>query len=232
VSSAIPEDAIQGKAGYMSPEAAGGGTIDGRADLFSVGIIFWELVSGRRLYKGEKGRPPPLEMAQRAEIPALDLSGLPGAEALQQILARALERDPERRYASAREMREDLERYVQNEALICSQLRFGRWLREHIPAELIEQRRAAEQAALAAPPEALENTDHSHITAAGSRDVGGGQASADREEEAVQVEAPRIAAPVSAAPSGAPSRSSSRSVVVFVVVILVAFAVGVLLRLR
>ena len=50
VAPVLPEDTIQGKAGYMSPEHARGETIDGRADVFAAGIILWELLAGRRLY--------------------------------------------------------------------------------------------------------------------------------------------------------------------------------------
>src|SRR5690606_33992401 len=71
---ALSDEAIQGKAGYMSPEAARGETPDARSDVFAVGIICWELLSGRRLYKSD-GRGPPLELARRAEIPPLPERG-------------------------------------------------------------------------------------------------------------------------------------------------------------
>jgi len=47
---------IAGKAAYMSPEHARGEELDGRADLFSAGILLWELCAGRRLYKGSEER--------------------------------------------------------------------------------------------------------------------------------------------------------------------------------
>src|SRR6476661_1894287 len=44
---------IKGKFSYLSPEAAKGGTVDARTDIFAVGIILWELLSGRRLFMGD-----------------------------------------------------------------------------------------------------------------------------------------------------------------------------------
>ena len=65
----LPEEAIHGKAGYMSPEAASGKPVDARSDVFSAGVITWELLAGKRLYRGTKGKPPTLDVARRAEIP-------------------------------------------------------------------------------------------------------------------------------------------------------------------
>src|SRR2546423_3001923 len=51
-SDAYSEDLIKGKAGYMSPEQALGKPLDARADVFAIGIVLWELLAGRKLYKG------------------------------------------------------------------------------------------------------------------------------------------------------------------------------------
>src|SRR5688572_27582958 len=63
----VPDEAIQGKAGYMSPEHARGEAIDARADVFAAGIILWELLAGRRLYKAQSGEKL-LDVARRAHI--------------------------------------------------------------------------------------------------------------------------------------------------------------------
>ncbi|HTM44106.1 MAG TPA: serine/threonine-protein kinase [Polyangiaceae bacterium] len=237
VSSAIPDDAIQGKAGYMSPEAANGNAVDRRSDIFSVGIVLWELLSGRRLYRGEKGKSPPLALAQKAEIPALDLSNVPGGADLERIVSRALAKEPEQRYSSAAQMRDELEGYLEAHDLIASPLRFGRWLREYGAPEVIEHRRAAEQAVLASPlplddlPEAggelaSENTDHSHITSASSTKT--------RAESEARAPAPEEAASAAISSTTAGQQPSRRgvSLMVFLIVVAVAFALGVLLRLR
>jgi serine/threonine-protein kinase len=148
-SGALPEAAIQGKAGYMSPEAAAGMPIDARADLFAAGVILWELIAGRRLYRSAAGRPPSLEQAREALIPALPARGYPDEPELHAIVMRALEKDPDRRYRSARDMHQALERWVASAGLGASPLRFGEWLLEHFGQQMLVRRRARERVALA-----------------------------------------------------------------------------------
>src|SRR5262249_52044041 len=77
----ITESAIQGKAGYMSPEHAKGEAVDARADLFAAGIILWEMLSGRRLYKAAENERL-IDVARRCVVPPLDPLGLPDEEVL------------------------------------------------------------------------------------------------------------------------------------------------------
>ena len=146
---ALPEEAIQGKAGYMSPEAARGGGVDARSDVFAAGIVFWELLSGQRLYRAMPGRPPPLEQARRAEIPALPARGYPAEPLLHGIVSRALASAPQDRYPSAEEMLADLETYIGESRLVASSLRFGDWLAENFGDEIVAIRRERERAARA-----------------------------------------------------------------------------------
>jgi serine/threonine-protein kinase len=135
---------IQGKAGYMSPEQARGEALDARADVFAAGIVLWELLAGRRLYKAKDGEPL-LELAKRAEIPDVPARGLPHEAELLAIARRALERDREARYASAAVMLADLDELAMKARLVASPLRFGAWLAEHFGAEVWGPRRAGER---------------------------------------------------------------------------------------
>lgn len=147
VASELPQEAIQGKAGYMSPEAARGESVDAKSDVFALGVIAWELLAGRRLYKGEKGRSPSLEQARDALVPELPRRGYPNEEELIAVVTKALAKDPAERHKSARDMLKQLETYVADSGLVASPMRFGEWLTAHFGAEILEQRRARERAA-------------------------------------------------------------------------------------
>ena len=102
---------VEGKAGYMSPEQARGESLDGRADTFAAGILLWELISGRKLYKAAPGESL-FDVARRAEVPPLRSRGLPHEETLFAIVAKATNFDREQRFATAAEMGEALGAYA------------------------------------------------------------------------------------------------------------------------
>jgi serine/threonine-protein kinase len=98
---------LLGTPSYMSPEQARGGPIDGRSDLFSVGCVLYEMMAGRKAFRGESitalifkiitEEPPPLRELD-PEIP----------ETMVKIIGKALAKAPETRYQSGRELAEEL----------------------------------------------------------------------------------------------------------------------------
>ncbi|MEJ7601964.1 MAG: serine/threonine-protein kinase [Kofleriaceae bacterium] len=104
---------LKGKVGYMSPEQARGAPIDRRSDIFSLGVVLWELLSLRRLFKSDNdlatiqsiinGAPPELD-AYRDDCP-------PAVEA---IIRRALEKDPATRFQTAEELATAIETYARS----------------------------------------------------------------------------------------------------------------------
>jgi Tol biopolymer transport system component len=88
--------ALLGTVGYMSPEQARGEPADVRSDVFAVGAILYEMLSGRRAFAGGS-KVETLHAILTEEPPPL--AGLPPA--LERIVARCLEKDPERRFQSA-----------------------------------------------------------------------------------------------------------------------------------
>lgn len=103
--------AIMGSASYMSPEQARGEPLDGRTDLFSLGLVIYEMLTGIQLFAGAT-RTDVLERIKLREDDGgarLKSGNIP--RDLQRILRRALHSDREERYASAGELLEDLIRF-------------------------------------------------------------------------------------------------------------------------
>jgi phosphate transport system substrate-binding protein len=99
---------IKGKLSYMAPEQARGEPIDRRADVFAVGVMLWELLSGRRLFKSNTDAAT-LQKLLYEPIPPLTAI-VPGIDPmLAAISDRALARDREQRYSDAATMRADIE---------------------------------------------------------------------------------------------------------------------------
>jgi serine/threonine protein kinase/tetratricopeptide (TPR) repeat protein len=94
---------IQGTIGYMAPEQARGQEVDARSDLFALGCILYELVSGRRAFRGDTPADILAQVLTRSPEPLSD-SGASIPTELSRIIGRSLETDPERRYPSAREL--------------------------------------------------------------------------------------------------------------------------------
>jgi serine/threonine-protein kinase len=144
-------EALRGKAGYMSPEHARGEHVDARADVFAAGILLWELIAGKRMYRQRDGSLPLLEQARRADVPPLPDKGMPDAPAIEAILVKALSKNREDRYASAGAMLRDVERYMSDIGLVVSPIRLGDWLVASLGSDIVLERRRRQRAA-----EALE----------------------------------------------------------------------------
>jgi len=97
-----------GTAGYMSPEQVRGEKLDARTDLFSFGLVLYEMATGKRAFAGATG--PALQEATLKQVPrpAQEINPLVPAR-LEQIIGRALEKEREARYQAASEIRADLQ---------------------------------------------------------------------------------------------------------------------------
>ena len=102
---------IKGKYYYMSPEQAWGDPIDFRSDIFSAGIVLYEMLTGQMLYL-EEDLHKLLDMARRADIapPSTLRRGIPPQ--LERIVMHALQKVPGERYQSAGDFATDLERFL------------------------------------------------------------------------------------------------------------------------
>jgi serine/threonine protein kinase len=104
---------LKGKHAYMSPEQVRGDHVDHRSDIFTIGIVLYELSTGHRLFVG-RNEVETLEAVLQAPIPRPSTRTADFPEKLDDIIMRALERDPDLRYQSAQEMQLDLERSIPN----------------------------------------------------------------------------------------------------------------------
>jgi serine/threonine protein kinase/tetratricopeptide (TPR) repeat protein len=97
-----------GTAGYMSPEQVRGEKLDARTDLFSFGLVLYEIATGQRAFSGETAEVVHNAILNNSPVPVRDLnSTLPSK--LVSTIDKALEKDRERRYQSAAEIRSDLD---------------------------------------------------------------------------------------------------------------------------
>lgn len=135
---------LKGKLAYMSPEHISRGKVDRRADVFSLGVVFWELLTGHRLFEyrseGEtltavcSGNVPPPSQVAHAISPALD-----------QIVLRALARDESDRFQSAKELAAALESFLAKAGDTVPQVDVMAWLEDLFPgaadqAESVQRR--------------------------------------------------------------------------------------------
>ncbi|HLU68446.1 MAG TPA: protein kinase [Kofleriaceae bacterium] len=138
--------ALKGKYAYMSPEQVLGNPVDRRADVFSLGVVLFELLTAQRLF----WRDSEYKMFQAIvedPIPSL-LDHRPGLPpAVGKVVDRALSRDPERRFASARDLGEALEEAVSGIGLWKSSA-IGDYVSTHF-ADLIEEKRRDVQQGIA-----------------------------------------------------------------------------------
>ena len=103
------ESVIAGTVSYMSPEQARGGTVDPRSDIFSFGVLLYQMLSGRPPFEG-LSRIDTLYAILRDETPKLAGVGLEERQVLQPIIDRCLEKEPDKRYSSMAELLEELKR--------------------------------------------------------------------------------------------------------------------------
>ncbi|AKJ00567.1 serine/threonine-protein kinase [Archangium gephyra] len=131
---------LKGKWGYMSPEQARGDQqLDGRSDLFSLGVTFHELLTMRRVFERDTelgvllalmDQPIPPPSTHRPDVPP----------ALDRIVMKALERRREDRYASAAEMRADLEEFLRGTASIPGVSQLAQYLQGVFGAANVERK--------------------------------------------------------------------------------------------
>src|SRR6185436_19378156 len=133
--------ALKGKVSYMSPEQARGAQLDRRSDIFSLGVVLWEMVTVQRLFRGENdlatlqliiNQPPKRPTAIRPDCP----------HELERIVLRALAQDPADRYATAEQLGAELDELAREHKLKQSSSALSATVAHLFGAELAAWREA------------------------------------------------------------------------------------------
>jgi len=119
-------DVLPGKLGYMSPEQASRKPLDHRSDIFSLGIVMYEITVGKRLFRGAAQEIVPKLTEAKIEPPTFVRRDFPSA--LESIVMRCLERHPEDRYQSAYDLADDIEAFLRDAQLHSGPVRIARYL--------------------------------------------------------------------------------------------------------
>jgi eukaryotic-like serine/threonine-protein kinase len=132
---------LKGKLAYMAPEQARGIEIDRRADIFAMGAVMWELLAGKRLFKGE-GEAETLNRVLFEPIPLLRDSDPSTPPSIEAICMRALQRERAYRFENAAEMADALERTARSLHCLASAREVATYVDSVIGQEISQQRDA------------------------------------------------------------------------------------------
>ena len=101
---------VMGTPSYMSPEQVKGRAVDGRSDIFSLGVMLYEMVTGEKPFPGQNITTVIYKIVNEDPVPPRQINPSihPGISA---VVMRALEKEPDQRYQNCREMLEDLRNY-------------------------------------------------------------------------------------------------------------------------
>jgi serine/threonine protein kinase len=132
---------LKGKVPYMSPEQARGEHVDWRSDLFATGVMLFELTTGKRLFKGQSEYETLRLICERDYPRPSDIRPDYPPE-LEAIVAKALAKDKEQRYQSARDMQADLEAFVRRQQIAVSSLALNQFMQMLFEEKLASQKEA------------------------------------------------------------------------------------------
>jgi eukaryotic-like serine/threonine-protein kinase len=137
-------ETLKGKVGYMAPEYVRGQTVDRRVDVFALGVVLWEALQGKRLFRGQSDAETLERLLSMTVPPASE--GMPELAVLDAAVAQALARDPAKRHATTEAMGRAIELAATPHGLVAGASEVGRFVRETESPRLEERRRALREA--------------------------------------------------------------------------------------
>ena len=142
---------LKGKFGYMSPEQVRGQELDRRSDVFSCGIVLYELLTGERLFVGESDFST-LEKVRNVEILPPSTYNRKIPDELERIVLKALARDPEDRYQNAIDLHDELQAFVYTAGEFYSRKDLAAWMKRTFGKEIEEETAKLESYRQLRPP--------------------------------------------------------------------------------
>jgi hypothetical protein len=165
-----PSHRSRSTTGYMAPEQLNGGEVDQRADLFSVGVVLWNALTGKKLFHDRIEHMTMSNVLER-KVPRPSTIGLSPPPAFDAVVLKALERDPVRRFQTAADMARALHDVARAASCLAGGAEVGEWITTTFGTELAARRRTIREIAarvalpLAAPPQEISELPRLGVTA-------------------------------------------------------------------
>jgi len=163
---------LKGKFGYMSPEQVRGLDTDHRSDVFAVGILLYEMITGKRLFIGESDFST-LEKVRNAEVPLPTTHNPNIPPALEQVMMKALARERDERYAWASDLADDLQQFLIEENNIYNGKKLAALLKSEFVDDIEKERARIEESMKVQPPSEMADQLASGVKATAQAPHGG-----------------------------------------------------------
>ncbi|ATB34593.1 serine/threonine-protein kinase [Melittangium boletus] len=148
---------LKGKFGYMSPEQVRGLPIDRRSDIFAVGVILYEMLTGERLFVGESDFST-LEKVRNADVPTPRQFNPNIPAGLERVLMKALSGDADTRYQWGSDLQEDLMRFLLAGDAIYSSKHLSAYMKDAFAEDILREAEKMERYASIERPELIETS--------------------------------------------------------------------------
>lgn len=143
--------ALKGKLQYMSPEQAWGKDIDHRSDIFSLGLVLYEMLTGKKLFAGDSELSI-LEQVRNPQIAPPSEVNPEVPKDVEKIVLRALQADREKRYQSARDLQLDIEKIIRKFAWSADSTALADFMRDLAAGKITAPaKKSPQEASIAAP---------------------------------------------------------------------------------
>ncbi|MGC8928162.1 MAG: serine/threonine protein kinase [Myxococcota bacterium] len=145
------EGEVKGKLSYISPEQLQGKEADQRSDIFSLGVVLYEWITGYKLFRGETDEAVIKSITEgKIYPPSFFKPDLP--KQVEKILMSALEKDPEKRYKNAWDMQFEIDSFLSQHEFTPSNVHLSNFIKQLFKDEIEKERKITGKKIIAVPP--------------------------------------------------------------------------------